>query len=104
MRKEILTMFNGNKQEYKKVLPRIYILDGMNDVAKGWIEKQTGLILEPAHLGGYTAQPKKSQQITKLFLTYNFKTRYYDNASTKNTMFLKFAHDQDWDKNGIARY
>lgn len=96
LRKEILTMFNGNKQKYKKPLPAIIILDNMNDVARAWIEKQTGLNLEPCYCG-LTAQPKRSQQITKLFLTYNFKTRYFDNSTIKNTILLKFANDQDWD-------
>lgn len=95
LRKEILTMFNGNKQKYKKPLPAIIILDNMNDVARAWIEKQTGLNLEPCYCG-LTAQPKRSQQITKLFLTYNFKTRYFDNSTIKNTILLKFANDQDW--------
>ena len=97
MKKEILTMFNGNKQEYKKGLPAIIILDNMNDVARAWIEKQTGLKLEVCYCG-LTAQPKRSQQITKLFLTYNFKTRYFDNSTIKNTMLLQFSSDQDWDR------
>ena len=95
-RKEILKMFNGNKQKYKKGLPEIIILDNMNDVARAWIEKQTGLKLEVCYCG-LKMKPKRSQQITKLFLTYNFKTRYFDNSAMKNTMLLKFAHDQDWD-------
>lgn len=96
MKKELLSMFNGNNQEYKKPPPKIYILDGMNDTAKAWIEKQTGLILEESGLSGYVAQPKRSQQITKLFLTYNFKSRYYNNADAKNTLFLKFCRDEAW--------
>lgn len=95
LRKEILKMFNGNKQLYKKPLPAIIILDNMNDVAKAWIEKQTGLKLEVCYCG-LTAQPKRSQQITKLFLTYDFKTRYFDNSALKNTMLLKFANEEIW--------
>ena len=95
LRKEILTMFNGNKQKYKKGLPAIIILDNMNDVARAWIEKQTGLKLEVCYCG-LTAQPKRSQQITKLFLTYDFKTRYFDNSALKNTMLLKFANEEVW--------
>ena len=96
LRKEILKMFNGNKQLYKKPLPAIIILDNMNDVARAWIEKQTGLKLKVCYCG-LKMQPKRSQQITKLFLTYNFKTRYFDNSAMRNTILLKFAHDQDWD-------
>lgn len=95
IRKEILKMFNGNKQQYKKPLPEIIILDNMNDVAKEWIEKQTGMRLEVCYCG-LKMQPKRSQQITLLFLTYNFKTRYFDNSAMRNTVLLKFAHDQDW--------
>lgn len=91
-RKEILTMFNGNKQKYKKGLPAIIILDNMNDVARAWIEKQTGLKLKVCYCG-LTAQPKRSQQITKLFLTYNFKTLYYNNWNFKNTLMLKLSHE-----------
>ncbi|MCK4384696.1 MAG: hypothetical protein KAW52_00390 [candidate division Zixibacteria bacterium] len=100
MKKEILTMYNGNKQRYKKGLPKIHILGWINDVALAWIEKQTGLKLKEAGLGGYVAQPTRSQQITKLFLTYNFMTKYYNNGTIENTIFLKTCHDQDWDNRG----
>ena len=99
LRKEILKMFNGNKQLYKKPLPAIIILGNMNDVARAWIEKQTGLKLKACYCG-LKMQPKRSQQITKLFLTYNFKTRYFDNSAMKNTILLKFYNTakQDWDR------
>ena len=98
-RKEILKMFNGNKQLYKKGLPAIIILDNMNDVARAWIEKQTKLGFKDCYCG-ITAQPKRSHQITKLFLTYNFKTRYFDNSAMRNTLMLKFFNTakQDWDR------
>jgi hypothetical protein len=92
-RKEILKMFNGNKEQYKKGLPAIIILDKMNDVARAWIEKQTGLKLEVCYCG-LKMKPKRSQQITKLFLTYNFKARYFDNSAMKNTMLLKFSNEE----------
>lgn len=97
MKQEILTMYNGNKQKYTKPLPKIIILDSMNDTAKAWIEMNTGLILQESGPTGYDAYPTSSQQITKLFLTYNFKSRYYNNGSVKNTLFLKFVRDEDWD-------
>lgn len=100
MRKEILTMYNGNKQKYRKALPQIHILDDMNSTAKAWIEKQTGLFLKPAGFLGYAAQPKRSQQVVRLLLTYNFKSRYYDNVDFKNVLMLKFARDEEWNKKG----
>jgi len=97
MRKEILKMFDGNQRKYKKPLPVIVILYKMNDVAESWIEKQTGMKLTKTHLG-YTLHPKSSNQITRLLLTYNFMTRYYNNIDFKNTLFLKPCRDEDWER------
>lgn len=97
MKKETFKMFTGNMQPIIKTPPLIMILEGMNDTVKDWIEMQTGLSLAIC-LGGYSAQPESTQQITRLLLTYNFKTRYFNNADYDNVLMLKFARDEDWDK------
>lgn len=91
MKQETVTMYNGNKQRYTKPLPKIQILDNINDTARAWIKKNTGLDLKECHWG-YEAQPTSSKQIAKLLLTYDFKTRYFDNWNYKNTLMLKLAH------------
>lgn len=95
-KKETFKMLNGNKQIIIKTPPFIWILDRMNDTAKEWLEMQTGLILTRHGLRGYCAQPQKTQQITQLLLTYNFRTRYFDNGDYSNTLMLKFSRDADW--------
>ena len=100
MKKETFIMFNGNKQKMTKTLPKIMILDRINDTAREWIAINTQLILEDNGSFGYIVQPKSSQQITKLLLTYNFKTRYFNNWDYKNTLMLKLAHYEP----GIANW
>ena len=85
---EVLTLINGNNQKYTVGLPKIVILEKRyNDVAMQHIFEETGL----RFTGDYCmeAQPENSQQIVKLFLTYNFKTQYHNNATSHNTLYLK---------------
>lgn len=89
---ETFKMFNGNGQEYTRTLPKILIqTKEINDVALMHITKQTGLTLTKTGVG-YEAQPESFDQYMKLFLTYNFKTRYYNNWNYSNTLVLKFDH------------
>jgi len=67
-------------------------LDKFNDGAIEHIYENTGLLFKENAFYGMEAQPHNSQQIVKLFLTYNFKTQYHDNATTQNTIFLKSDH------------
>jgi len=55
------------------------------------IKENTGLEFKP-HYRGMIAQPENSNQIVTLFLTYNFKTKYYNNWDYKNTIILKCDH------------
>jgi len=88
---ETLTMVNGNRQKYTVDLPKLVILgDKWNDTALEHIYEETGLLFKGEH--NMEAQPHSSQQIAKLFLTYNFKTRYYNNWDAHNTLFLKPDH------------
>ena len=89
-----VSMFNGNGYRYKRDIPEIHILDEfINDVALDNIKKQTGITFK--NIGwGYTGQPKTFYQITKLFLTYDWKTQYHDNNTTHNTIFLKTCRDE----------
>lgn len=89
-----LTLINGNNQPYVIGLPKIVILTG----EEKWNEVAIAHVLENTHLhfapccGGMEAQPIDSDQIVKLFLTYNFKTQYHNNNTSKNTLYLKSDH------------
>ena len=89
---EHLTLINGNKQAYNVSLPKLFIIaKHLNDVALKQIKENTGLTFLKDSWG-YSSQPETSEQIVKLFLTYNFKTQYHNNASTHNTILLKSDH------------
>lgn len=88
---ETLTLTNGNKQKYTVGLPKLHILNRyINDTALDHITEDTGLHFKDTGFG-YVAQPEDSQQVVRLFLTYNFKTQYHNNADTKNTIYLKLG-------------
>lgn len=95
-KKETLIVYGGNGQRITKTPPQICILDKMNDVAFEHLQNNMNLAFKDEGWC-YSAQARDFKQITKLLLTYNFKTRYYDNSDFKNTLMVKFAHDQDWD-------
>ena len=99
---ETLRMYNGNEQEMIKELPKIIMLGYCNPTALKHIENQTGLKFEENNWKNYEAQPTDSNQITRLFLTYNFKTRYYDNWNYKNTMMVKSDHHIGFDVDAIC--
>lgn len=86
-----MIFYNGNGQKYQKGLPDLVILHKINDVAIEHIRKQTRLQFKWTGLF-HIAKPKTAEQITKLFMTYNYKTQYHDNATTKNTIYLKSDH------------
>ena len=90
---DTLTLVNGNHQKYTIGLPKIHILDKyINDVALAHIEENTGIKFLTDTWSGYVGQPTEHWQISALFLTYNYKTQYHNNASEKNTLFLKSDH------------
>jgi len=103
MKEETLVLVNGNDQSYLMGLPRLVMMEKeINDVALEHIRENTQLHFTPTHWGGYEVQPINSQQIVKLFLTYNFKTRYYNNADLKNTILLKSDHHIGFDVEDIC--
>jgi hypothetical protein len=96
-----LTLINGNKKPYTIGLPKLFILHDINDVALAHVHENTGLTFT-RKTGGLEAQPETADQIAALFLTYNFKTRYYNNASTSNTLFLKNDHHTGFNVDSIC--
>ena len=99
---ETLKLINGNKQAYLINLPRLVMLTReMNLIALQHITENTGLVFTPCS-GGYEAQPETALQIAALFLTYNFKTRYYNNGTVKNTLYLKNDHHTGFDVDSIC--
>lgn len=99
---ETLNLINGNNQMYSLGLPKlVYLTEYINDRALKYIEENSGLKFIKIHFG-YEAQPKESKEIVKLLLTYNFKTRYYNNATHKNTLFLKSDHHVGFDVESIC--
>jgi hypothetical protein len=101
---EKLTLVNGNKQTYEIGLPKIVIIGGAkyNDIAIAHMEENTGLKFEKGFWDRLTAQPENSGQITALLLTYNFKTRYYNNSTYHNELHLKDYHHVGFDVESIC--
>ncbi len=99
---ETIKTINGNGKGVIKRLPKLVILGKINDGALAHIFENTGLVFKPGIMENYEAQPKTSNQIARLFLTYNFKTRYYDNWEAKNTLFLKNDHHTGFDVESIC--
>jgi hypothetical protein len=100
----MLTLINGNRQPYEIGLPKLVIVDGAkwNTGAIAHIKENTGIEFKKDHWNNLEAQPENCEQITKLFLTYNFKTRYYNNWNYKNTLMLKSDHHVGFDVNSIC--
>lgn len=96
-----LKLVNGNKQPYTIGLPLLHIQGKMNSVALDHVAENTGLYFVEKGFG-LEAQPEIAEQIAALLLTYNFKTRYFNNASVKNTLFLKSDHHIGFDVDSIC--
>ncbi len=99
---EKLALVNGNRRQYKIGLPKLVILgEKWNDTARERIFENTGLLFKD-NWHGMEAQPHSSEQITKLFMTYNFKTRYYNNWDIKNSILLKSDHHIGFEVDSIC--
>ena len=100
--REQITRINGNGKEYTVDLPKIIILsDNINDTALEHIRENTGLWFEKT-AWSYTATPHNSNQIATLIMTYNFKTKYYNNSTYDNVLMLKFDHHVGFDVDSIC--
>ena len=100
---DTITLINGNGNPVTKELPKILLIGHYNEVALDHIRENTGLnFQETSWNGNYSAQPENAYQIVALFMTYNFKTRYYDNWNSKNTIILKSDHHVGWDIDSIC--
>lgn len=100
---DTITRINGNGQPYTTDLPRlVFVTKHINDVALAHIKENTGLDFVVGGWGNYEAQPTESYQIAALLMTYNFKTRYYNNATSKNTLYLKSDHHVGFDVDSIC--
>jgi hypothetical protein len=103
MKTKKLKLINGNNNPYYLGLPKIVICSGhkWNDVALNHIKENTGLNFTET-FGGMSAQPTSSDQIIKLFMTYNFKTRFYNNSMHHNTLMLKSDNHIGFEVNHIC--
>jgi hypothetical protein len=90
--KETIKLLDGNGRQITLPLPKIHILEVFNDITIEHIRQNTGLKFEKTGFDCMTAQPTKSNQITALLMTYNFKTQYHDNAVNKNVLLLRSDH------------
>jgi hypothetical protein len=79
----------------------ILFMQTYNDVALAHIKENTGLEVTK-HRAGMAAQPTESWQIAALFMTYNFKTCYFNNWEWKNTILLKSDHHVGWQVDSIC--
>lgn len=96
-----ITLIDGNGRRYKRPLPRIVYLGHLNDVALKHIKQQSGINFEK--IGGcFYGYPKSCYQITKLFLTYNFKTKRCDNLGDYNTLYLKHCDEAGFKVNTLC--
>lgn len=93
---------DGNGKPYYSEMPKIHILDEINDVALNHIKENTGLNFKSSGFG-YVATPKQYKQVLVLLMTYNFKTQYHDNATNHNILYLKFCSDEAFKINSICR-
>jgi hypothetical protein len=102
---EQITLVNGNGKKYSVGMPKIYIAERyINEVALSHILENTGLEFKKSVNGYvYEAQPTSSNQIVALLLTYNYKTRYFNNSSNKNTLYLYFNHERMEEGGMMAR-
>ena len=100
---ETITRVNGNGKDYTTDLPLLVIIGGdkINDVAMAHILENTNLRFEKK-AGRAEAQPQTSRQIAALLMTYNWKTRYFNNADYKNTLMLKDDHHTGFDVDSIC--
>jgi hypothetical protein len=99
---ETLTLINGNKQAYTIDLPRIlWMTKNINEIALAHIKENTGLEFVQKSLW-YETQPTSYDQIVALFLTYDFKTRYYNNADYRNTLMIKSDHHVGFEVDSIC--
>ncbi len=100
---DTITRINGNGQPYTTDLPKIvYLTNQINDLALAHIKENTGLEFIIGGWGNYEAQPTESWQIAALLMTYDFKSRYYNNASNENTLFLKSDHHVGFEVDSIC--
>jgi len=99
---DTITRINGNGQPYTTDLPKLIILGTYNDVALEHIRACTGLDFKHVNFGNMEAQPTEAHQIAALLMTYNFKTRYYNNWDAKNTLFLKSDHHVGFEVDSIC--
>ena len=97
-----ITRLNGNNKEYTVDLPELVILGYVNDAARSRIFDNTGLNFIKDNWDNYRATPANSNQIVTLIMTYNYKTRYYNNWNYKNTLFLKSDHHIGFEVDSIC--
>ena len=99
---ETLTRINGNGQPYTMDLPKIVILaENINDTALDFIWRNTHLNFVKKGQG-YEAQPTGTKQMALLMVGYNFKSRYYNNNDSRNTLYLKLDHHVGFDVDSIC--
>ena len=99
---ETVTRIDGNGRPYTLPLPKLVIHGYMNNVALAHVYENTGLQFEKGCWDTLEAQPETSSQIAALFLTYNFKTRYYNNLSLPNQLHLKSDHHIGFEVDSIC--
>ena len=97
-----VTLINGNGQSYNMNIPKlVYLTSNINDVALKHIKENTGLKFVK-NFNTYEVQPTNFKQITALFMTYNFKTEYHNNATNHNIIFLKSMHNSGFKVDNIC--
>lgn len=92
---EKIILINGNDQSYILPLPEIHInQDNINNIALNHIFENTGLHFV-RRAWSYVCQPMESRQIVALLMSYNFKTRFFNNSTSQNELHLEFNRDNN---------
>lgn len=84
---ETITRINGNGHPYTLPLPELVIKNLNYAPFLDELEQVSGLRFKP-HFMGYSAQPMTHEQMSKVMLSHNFKTTFYNNSTFTNTMVL----------------
>ena len=98
----MLTLINGNGNQYEIDLPKVQIRGENTKESLAYIEERTGLKFIKGAWGFYEAQATDAEQIVKLFMTHNYKTRYYNNWEIQNTIIIKPDYHTGFDVDSIC--
>ena len=83
--------------------PRIvFLTKHFNQEAIDWVYKETGLRFEQVNSWSWVCQPSVFKQIVVLLTLYDVKIQYQNNATNRNTLYIKSDHNQGFKVDSIC--